>query len=495
MEKFATKNLNFEKKIKYTKLKSKPTPIPNELLENLAEISGNELKVLLFILRKTIGFQKQGDYISYSQIMKATGLTKSTIIRAIRKLAAKEYIEYIKDEEKQLNYFIVLCSGKITYNEEHDGSYSGYESHPYLPEISENTPSKAPLKNFTKGYKNYTGGVQNLNPQINKNKNSNNKEKVFQTCNQNQQSKVDFQKSENINLDDILENSPEEGLKNNKKAAPIGGSYINLYNSLDKDGNMLNPSLGKYINLVKNNNFKIVRYTDIKHSLDLLDANCFFLGDEKDGSGKCFTEELNVSFSDIIKIAKTLDKVTLMSLEESFLENDFNKIVNMTEVNKFLTKVYDFSNLNKDLEYTITHFIAKKFYIEKYIVTSEKLRNHSAKTFYLNLLMNGEWIFEDIEKIRKAYYRNLELIKIMEWREKQKLEKQERIVKSGNKEESPKKPKIKKSKKFWGNKKSNSNTVKQQYQIDPSKIWWDEDIDSMQISGCTNKKSKKRPKK
>ncbi len=67
------------------------TPIPNTLLEQLAKqhLSGSEFKVLLVVLRKTIGFHKEEDVISLTQFQKATNLPRWTVWQAIEKLVSK----------------------------------------------------------------------------------------------------------------------------------------------------------------------------------------------------------------------------------------------------------------------------------------------------------------------------------------------------------------------------------------------------------------------
>jgi hypothetical protein len=75
------------------------TPIPDALFDELLpDVSGAELKVLLYILRRTLGFKKDADRISLSQICsgivtregqrldRGTGLSRSTAVTAIRAL-------------------------------------------------------------------------------------------------------------------------------------------------------------------------------------------------------------------------------------------------------------------------------------------------------------------------------------------------------------------------------------------------------------------------
>lgn len=64
------------------------TRIANEILEALARIriSGESRQVLDVILRKTYGFGKKEDCISLSQFYLATGIAKSSLVRAIKNL-------------------------------------------------------------------------------------------------------------------------------------------------------------------------------------------------------------------------------------------------------------------------------------------------------------------------------------------------------------------------------------------------------------------------
>jgi len=67
--------------------------VPNEYFNGwLKEVSPSETVLLNFILRKTIGFRKQEDWISISQFIKGTGLSKGTIISGLKNLVKKEMI-------------------------------------------------------------------------------------------------------------------------------------------------------------------------------------------------------------------------------------------------------------------------------------------------------------------------------------------------------------------------------------------------------------------
>jgi len=81
------------------------TQVPNVFLDELmSELTGSELKVLMYITRRTFGFRKRSDNISLNQIAngiikkdstvldKGTGLSKMQIINAINKLVDKGII-------------------------------------------------------------------------------------------------------------------------------------------------------------------------------------------------------------------------------------------------------------------------------------------------------------------------------------------------------------------------------------------------------------------
>jgi len=92
MAKFALTQLNFKGFIipRYTQ-------VPDELFDDLmAHLSGAELKVLLYVIRRTFGFKKESDNISLKQISngittkegeildRGTGLSLSTVQLALK---------------------------------------------------------------------------------------------------------------------------------------------------------------------------------------------------------------------------------------------------------------------------------------------------------------------------------------------------------------------------------------------------------------------------
>lgn len=81
------------------------TPVPDEIFDELlADLSGAELKVLMYICRRTFGFKKESDTISISQMTdgiqkkdgekldRGTGLSKDSVSRAVKGLEEKGVI-------------------------------------------------------------------------------------------------------------------------------------------------------------------------------------------------------------------------------------------------------------------------------------------------------------------------------------------------------------------------------------------------------------------
>ena len=75
------------------------TPVPDTLFDELlAELSGAELKIVLYIIRRTFGFKRQSDKISLNQLIngittrdgrvldRGTGLARDSVAKAVRSL-------------------------------------------------------------------------------------------------------------------------------------------------------------------------------------------------------------------------------------------------------------------------------------------------------------------------------------------------------------------------------------------------------------------------
>ena len=81
------------------------TPVPDELFDELmVDLTGAELRVLLYIIRRTFGFKKDSDNISLSQMLhgivtrdgrildRGAGISKSSLLAVLRSLKARNII-------------------------------------------------------------------------------------------------------------------------------------------------------------------------------------------------------------------------------------------------------------------------------------------------------------------------------------------------------------------------------------------------------------------
>ena len=86
-------------------LKPRYTQVPDDLFDELmSELTGSELKVLLYVVRRIFGFKKDSDHISLSQMVngitkkdgtiqdKGTGLHKDSVIKAVKSLVSKSVL-------------------------------------------------------------------------------------------------------------------------------------------------------------------------------------------------------------------------------------------------------------------------------------------------------------------------------------------------------------------------------------------------------------------
>lgn len=83
--------------------------IANEIWDQLVRyrIPGEQMQCLLFIIRKTYGYNKKWDAISGSQFVKATGLKKQSVHRAVKELVDKNIVS------KNVDGFIIkYCFNK-----------------------------------------------------------------------------------------------------------------------------------------------------------------------------------------------------------------------------------------------------------------------------------------------------------------------------------------------------------------------------------------------
>ena len=102
------------------------TPTPDLLFDHIMqELNQAELKVLLYIIRRTFGFKKKFDDISLNQLVdgirtkegkvldRGTGLSKSAVARALRALKEKHLIEATQNMDPEKGYLPTTYSLNI----------------------------------------------------------------------------------------------------------------------------------------------------------------------------------------------------------------------------------------------------------------------------------------------------------------------------------------------------------------------------------------------
>lgn len=156
------------------------TPVPNIIFDvYLKELNPAELKVLFVVIRKTIGWvnatnsngRKQLDWISHSQLMKMSGLSRRSLSTAINGLVSKKLINVyasgmakidlpeLRKGKTKLFYELAIvdsvgksagCSGKTEHNWAKVSLELGNKfriSGHRLP-ITKETLQKKPLQNY-----------------------------------------------------------------------------------------------------------------------------------------------------------------------------------------------------------------------------------------------------------------------------------------------------------------------------------------------------------
>jgi phage replication O-like protein O len=130
------------------------TQVPDELFDEvMAHLSGAELKVLLYVIRRTFGFKKDSDTISLAQICKGiktkegevldhgTGLSLSTVQTAIKGLLEKYCVVSKRNRSKEKGDEPTTFSlNLLPYTESRQGG---------IPEIG-NTRNSITTNSYTK---------------------------------------------------------------------------------------------------------------------------------------------------------------------------------------------------------------------------------------------------------------------------------------------------------------------------------------------------------
>lgn len=136
------------------------TQVPDDLFDKfMADLSGAELKVLLYIIRRTFGFKRQEDAISISQLVngimkrngevldKGTGLSRATAVMAAKSLEKRGFIVRTKkysaehgDEATAYSLKIATLQGK-----------KPEQASASTPAEPDSEPGGGEYKNYTRG--------------------------------------------------------------------------------------------------------------------------------------------------------------------------------------------------------------------------------------------------------------------------------------------------------------------------------------------------------
>jgi replication protein O len=147
--------------------------VPDTLFDELlSELSGAELKVVLYIIRRTFGFKRQTDTISINQMLcgikkkngevldRGTRLSKSTLLKAIKELTDKKIIlptrQYDEKGSNMPTEYRLHIAAKPPQERGDDDQALGKES---LPSSLGKKTLLGESQNFTKGL------VKKLTPQ------------------------------------------------------------------------------------------------------------------------------------------------------------------------------------------------------------------------------------------------------------------------------------------------------------------------------------------
>jgi hypothetical protein len=91
------------------------TQVPNIIIDEMGALSNSELRIILLVTRKTIGWHKETDYLSYSQIIEITGLSKQSVSDGVNGLVQKGLVKRINKEGESLDPVPTGFRGKIFY--------------------------------------------------------------------------------------------------------------------------------------------------------------------------------------------------------------------------------------------------------------------------------------------------------------------------------------------------------------------------------------------
>lgn len=81
------------------------TRMPNDILDAMPALTGAELRMLLAVARKTLGWGKDSDEISLSQFQKLTGLSRPKVNATLQALLARGWVEKIGEGKRGIGRY------------------------------------------------------------------------------------------------------------------------------------------------------------------------------------------------------------------------------------------------------------------------------------------------------------------------------------------------------------------------------------------------------
>ncbi|WP_288982304.1 TonB-dependent receptor, partial [uncultured Flavobacterium sp.] len=80
------------------------TQVPNIIIDNMSKFSNTELRILLLVVRKTIGWHKETDYLTYNQIQSISGIkSNKSVSVAVNNLVDRGFVSRVSKSGKSLD--------------------------------------------------------------------------------------------------------------------------------------------------------------------------------------------------------------------------------------------------------------------------------------------------------------------------------------------------------------------------------------------------------
>lgn len=100
------------------------TQVPNEFIEKWMPIlSDSAVRCFLAICRKTIGWHRDKDAVSYSQLMQMTGLSRGGVAAGIKQLEEKDLVRLVRSG-RRTNVYEIAFEPEVVYSVDQKVVYS-----------------------------------------------------------------------------------------------------------------------------------------------------------------------------------------------------------------------------------------------------------------------------------------------------------------------------------------------------------------------------------